>query len=365
MNFMILFLLLAGLAALVLGGEFLIKGASSLALKMKVSPLVIGLTIVAFGTSSPELVVSLQSTLLGNANMAIANVVGSNIFNIFLILGLCALIKPLIVSSQLVRLDVPLMIFASFLCLFFSMDGVISFFEGLCLFLSIIVYTVFLIFQSRKESSKVNQEFEKEFDKKEVHGLRSLSVNIFYVAIGLGLLVLGGSWFVKGAISLAEYLEISETVIGLTIVAAGTSLPELVTSLLATARGKTDIAIGNIVGSNIYNIFAILGLSSLFAEGGLLVSSDILFFDLPNMIAAAVVCLPIFISGFKINRWEGLLFLVCYIGYTSLLVLKSTGHSLFSTYLEGLVWIVGPALGLSLMVITYQAFRELRTKRFT
>lgn len=359
MSAMILLYLIGGLVALVGGGELLIRGASKIAAAMGVSSLVIGLTIVAFGTSSPELVVSLKASLTGQADLAVANVVGSNIFNILFILGACAAFAPLVVSSQLVRLDVPIMIGSALLMLLFSLNGNISLWEGAALFSILVIYTIFLIYKSRKES-KENKSEEKEVVKMTP---KVIVINLSFIAVGLGLLILGGDWFVTAATEIAKSLGVSDTVIGLTIVAIGTSLPEVATSFLATIKGERDIAIGNVVGSNIYNVFAILGLSSMLTPSGLNVANDLLTFDLPLMLGTAVACLPIFIVGFRINRWEGYMFLGTYVLYTIYLILNATEHAYFENYKSGVIYLVGPILLLTLSIISFQAIKQIRNFR--
>ncbi|MCM2350545.1 MAG: calcium/sodium antiporter [Bacteriovoracaceae bacterium] len=359
MSTMILLYLIGGLVALVGGGELLIRGASKIAAAMGVSSLVIGLTIVAFGTSSPELVVSLKASLTGQADLAVANVVGSNIFNILFILGACAAFAPLVVSSQLVRLDVPIMIGSALLMILFSLNGNISLWEGAALFSILVIYTIFLIYKSRKDSKESNSE-QKEVVKMTP---KVIVTNLVFIAIGLGLLILGGDWFVTAATEIAKSLGVSDTVIGLTIVAIGTSLPEVATSFLATIKGERDIAIGNVVGSNIYNVFAILGLSSMLTPSGLNVANDLLTFDLPLMLGTAVACLPIFIVGFRINRWEGYMFLGTYVLYTIYLILNATEHAYFENYKSGVIYLVGPILLLTLSIISFQAIKQIRNFR--
>lgn len=360
MSLMIFLYLIGGLVALVIGGELLIRGASKIAAAMGVSSLVIGLTIVAFGTSSPELVVSLKASMAGSADLAVANVVGSNIFNILLILGACAVFAPLVVSSQLVRLDVPIMIGSSILVFLFALNGNLGFAEGAILFTCLIVYTYFLISKSRKENAKALAEQEEVPEKMSA---KVIFLNLFFVAVGLGFLILGGDWFVTAAIEMAKALGVSDTIIGLTIVAAGTSLPEVAASLMATIKGERDIAIGNVVGSNIYNILVILGISSMVTPSGLNVDPNMLTFDLPLMIGTTVACLPIFFVGFRINRWEGLMFLGIYVLYTVFLILHATQHAYFENYKFGVLYIVGPILILTLSVISFQAIKQLRTLR--
>lgn len=313
------FQLLVGLVCLVAGGELLVRGASALASAMRISPLVIGLTVVAFGTSAPELGVSLQAAFADAADLAIGNVVGSNILNVLLILGLAALITPLTIASQLIRLDVPLMIGASLLLWGFGMDGRIARWEGGLLFACLVTYVVISVRQSRRESREVVEEFAKEIPKAPSSGLAVLG-QIGLIVVGLLLLALGSKSLVTGAISIAQYLGASELLIGLTIVSMGTSLPEIVTSVLAGLRGERDIAVGNVVGSNIFNILCVLGLCGTVAPSGVPVSGTALAFDIPIMVAVAVICLPIFITGQLVARWEGGLFLSYYVIYTAILI---------------------------------------------
>lgn len=318
------FLLLIGLILLVIGAEALVRGASKLAAACGISPLVIGLTVVAFGTSAPEMAVSTLSSLSGQANIAIGNVVGSNIFNILLILGLSALVAPLAVSQKLVKLDVPLMITGSIAVYLFALNGILSRLEGILLFIGILAYTGFLIRQSRRENKAVQAEYSQEYGAKEPLSTKVLLKDVVLILAGLGLLVLGSKWLVDGAVAIAQKLGVSDLIIGLTIVAAGTSLPELATSVVASIRGERDIAVGNVVGSNLFNILAVLGLSGLVSPSGTAVSPQALHFDIPVMIAVSVACLPIFLTGGRISRREGFLFLCGYVAYTTWLVMSAT-----------------------------------------
>ena len=260
MDIVTLVFFIAGFVLLVFGAEQLVRGASQLAVAVGISPLVIGLTVVAYGTSAPELAVSVQSSYAGQADIAIGNVVGSNIANVLLILGVSALITPLIVAQQLIRLDVPIMIGLSVLVLVMGLDGGIGRIDGLILFAGAIAYTVFVIRQSRKENKAVQQEYEQEFGSSPVKmGARGIAIDLGRIVAGLALLVLGANWLVDGAIAAARFFGVSELVIGLTIVAVGTSLPEVATSVTASLRGERDIAVGNIIGSNIFNILLIVG----------------------------------------------------------------------------------------------------------
>ena len=354
-------MLIAGLVLLVAGAEVLVKGASRIALMFGLSPLVIGLTIVAYGTSSPELMVSIQSSLAGQPDIALGNVVGSNIFNVLLILGISALITPLVVAQQLIRLDVPILIGVSCLTLMFGLDGKISRVDGTIFLIGIILYTTFLLIQSRKEHNpEVTEEYEREYGGSTARSPQQIAINIGFVVLGLGLLVLGSKFLVDSSIAIARSFGVSELVIGLTLVAAGTSLPELATSVVASIRGERDIAVGNVIGSNIFNILAVLGGSSLFSADGLTVSASALRFDIPVMIAVAVICLPVFITGQLIARWEGLLFLSYYVAYTAYLIMDSANYETLPIFSNILLFVVFPATILSLGVSFLPSFRKSR-----
>ncbi len=337
-----------GLLSLVLGGELLVKGASRMAALLRISPLVVGLTVVAYGTSSPELATNLIAVYENKLDIAVGNVVGSNILNVFFILGVSALIAPLVVHRQVVRLDVPIMIAASALLLLLGIDGKLSRFDGLLLLGSVVFYTVFIIRESRRETS--NQEEAGAAGQRDASRSKAWLLSAILVLAGLGFLALGSNWLVDAAIVLAKRMGVSEMIIGLTVVAAGTSLPEIITSIIAALRGQRDIAVGNVVGSNIYNILAILGLSGVLAKDGIPFATSTLGFDIPVMIGAAVACLPIFFTGHRIARWEGALFLAYYVAYTLFLVLRSLEHDglpLFSGWMLGYVL---PITAITLMI---------------
>ncbi len=317
-----LFWFVAGLVSLVTGAEWLVKGASRLATAYGISPLVVGLTVVAYGTSAPELAVCVKAAWAGQADVALGNVVGSNVFNVLFILGLSAVVAPLVVSSRVIRLDVPIMVGLSVLTLALAADRVIGRAEGAVLVGCAIAYTVVQVFGSRRESAAIREEYAQEYGR----GRSRTKLNVASIAAGLALLVVGSRWLVDGAVSFAAALGVSELVIGLTIVAAGTSLPEVATSVVAAYRGERDIAVGNVVGSNIMNLAAVLGLSSLVGPDGLAVRPALLYFDLPIMVAVALACLPIFTTGAEIARWEGGLFLFYSGAYTSYVVLAAQQH---------------------------------------
>lgn len=357
MEWQVIGLIAGGLVLLTVGGDLLVRGASRLAALVGISPLVVGLTVVAFGTSAPELAVSVQAGLSGQNEIAVANVVGSNIFNILFILGLCALVLPLQVAQQLVRLDVPLMIGVSIVAFVMALDGRITWLDGLVLFSGIVGYTLWGIRQSRQETAEVQAEYQQEFGEPTTPAAarwRVLGLSVLLVAAGLVLLVLGARWLVDGAISLARTLGVSEVVIGLTIVAAGTSLPEVATSLVATVRRERDIAIGNVVGSNLFNLLSILGIASLVTPSGLQVGASLMGTDMLVMIGAAVACLPIFFKG-TIARWEGLLFLVCYTLYTVYLVLSGVASPQLAGFQAALLAYGLPAIAIILLMAGWRA----------
>ncbi len=361
MTLMTFVYLIAGLVLLVAGAEVLVRGAAKLAAQFGISPLVIGLTVVAFGTSAPETAVSVQASLNGSGDIAIGNVVGSNIANVLLILGMTALVAPLVVSRQLIRLDVPIMIGASLVTFGLAWDGQLSRIDGAILFSAVVIYTLFLVISSRRENAAgADDEFAKEFGLDEPAKPHAGLINAGLVLGGLVLLVVGSNFLVEGAVALARTLGLSELVIGLTVIAIGTSLPELATSIMAAFRGERDIAVGNIVGSNIFNLLCVLGLASLVSPQAIGVSSNALAFDFPVMIAVAVACLPIFFAGYCIKRWEGALFLAYYVAYTLYLVLTSTGRPFAETFGDAMIGYALPLTAITLLVIAGRAWKTQR-----
>jgi cation:H+ antiporter len=353
-----------GLVLLIVGAELLVRGASSLAARVGLSPLVIGLTVVAYGTSSPELAASLAAATSGRAELAVATTVGSNIFNVLFILGLSALIAPLIVSQRLVRVDVPIMIAVSVLLLVLVWDGALGRVEGAVLLLASVAYTGFAVWQSRRETRQIEEEYAEAFGpESEANPRTPLPVQLALIVGGLAMLVVGARWVVGGAVALANAIGVSELVIGLTIIAAGTSLPEVATSVVAALRGERDIAVGNVVGSNIANIVTILGLTGVVSPVTLPVGPGIRNFDIPVMIAVAVACLPIFFTGRLIGRWEGMLFLGYYAAYTAYLILDATGHDALGAYSTVMLVFVLPLTAVTLIGLAAWAVRGERRER--
>ncbi len=353
----ILYLIL-GLVLLVFSADWLVKGAASIASALGISPLIVGLTVVAFGTSAPELAVSVMSAFSGQAELAVGNVVGSNIFNVLFILGLSALIIPLVVHAQLVRFDVPVMICVSVLLYFLSMDGLLSRVDGIVLAALLLGYVFFLIRSSRKEKDAgVLSEYEEEYGKakEDPKWLK----NIAFVVVGIAGLVIGSDRLVFGAVFIAEEVfGVSKLIIGLTIIAAGTSLPEVATSVVAALKGERDIAVGNVVGSNIFNILTVLGISAIVAPSGVEVASQAMESDIPIMIAVAVATFPVFFYGYRIGRINGFFFLAFYGAYLAYLILGATGHAAFQGYHEAMLYYVAPVVGLILIVLTVLAIRQ-------
>ncbi len=311
-------LLLSGLGLLFLGGEALVRGSATLALRAGLTPLFVGLTIVSFGTSSPELAVSISASLSGQVGVAVGNVVGSNIANVGLILGVGALLRPIKAKSKLVLLDVPIMVACSFFIAAFIEDGALAWREGVLLLGGLIAYAGFSLGLARQENPEIQREFEG--------ALRPISAKIarqaFLILAGVGGLIIGGRAFVIGGVRLAEALHVNPAVIALTVVSVGTSLPELFTSAIAAARGQFDIAVGNAVGSNIFNLLGILGISSLVRPLSL---GEVQGEDLAAMVGISVLLLLLIRTRFDLNRWEGAALLLAYIGYLGWLYSRVVG----------------------------------------
>lgn len=348
-----LLLFVGGLALLVVGANLLVRGASRMALSLGISPLVVGLTIVAFGTSAPEMAVSVGAVLDGRTDIAIGNVVGSNIFNVLFILGISALIAPLVVNIQLIRQEVPIMLGASLLLLALTLDGGLSMVEGGFLIALLAAYTLFLAVQSRRETQAAKDEYGQAVDAEQVGGWdRHWAVQIGLIVAGLAGLVLGSDYLVQAAVGFARSIGVSDLVIGLTIVAAGTSMPEVATSVAAALKGERDIAVGNVVGSNTFNILGCLGLSGLAAgDAGLTVASSLLTFDIWVMLAVALACLPVFMTGREIARWEGGLFLGYYAAYVAYLILAAQQHDALPAFSGVMMGFVVPLTVVTLVVV--------------
>jgi cation:H+ antiporter len=345
-----IWIFIAGLISLVVGAELLVRGASRLALSLGISPLVVGLTIVAFGTSAPEIAVSVNAALEGRTDIAIGNVVGSNIFNVLFILGLSALITPLVVNAQIIRQEVPIMLGASLLLLAFGLDGRIGRVDAIILFALLVVYTVFLVIQSRRETRATKDEYQAELDSKSQWDAH-WAVQLALIGVGLVFLVLGSNWLVEAATSFAKAMGVSDLVIALTIVAAGTSMPEVATSIMAAVRKQRDIAVGNVIGSNTFNILGCLGLSGMVAPDGLGMAPALMAFDIWVMLAVALACIPVFMTGREIARWEGAVFLGYYAAYTTYLILAAQFHAALAPFSSTMMGFVVPLTVIALVVV--------------
>ena len=360
MSLTIVLMFIGGLVALVLGAGWLVRGAAKLALSFGISPLVVGLTVVAFGTSAPELAVSAGAVLDGKVDIAIGNVVGSNILDVLLILGASAVITPLVVHLQLIRQEVPIMIAASVALLLMMLDGVVATWESALLVGAMVIYTVFLVWQSRRQSASADAEFEGEVDLNSTWD-RHWSVQLGLILLGLVALVTGSHFLVEAAVTTAKQWGVSDVVIALTIVALGTSLPEIATSVTAALKGQRDMAVGNVVGSNTFNILGCLGISGMFSTSGLVVAESVIHFDAWVMLAVALACLPIFISGREIARWEGVVFLLYYAAYTAYLILASQAHDALQQFSAVMLYFVVPLTVITMAVSLFKHRRAGRT----
>ena len=316
--------------------------------------------MVSAATSAPELAVTVGAVVNGQPDLAVGKVVGSNILNILFILGLSAVLSPLIIKRQLVRFDIPVMVGISIAFLVVSLDGRISVLDGILLFGALVIHTIVSIRLGRKEILALDAKPDTmPLNSKPV----SLWLAIVLLIAGIGLLVLGAQFLVTGAVSITTALGVSSLVIGLTVVAIGTSLPELATSLIAIRRGETDMAVGNVVGSNIFNIGVVIGVPAMFFAEGIPVASAAIAIDLPLMLAAAVALLPIAFTGFIVARWEGSLFVLLYVAYTLYLILDSTGHDAAVGFTTIMLWFVMPLVAMTLVAVTAYEFGVLKGKK--
>jgi cation:H+ antiporter len=345
-----LLMFVLGLVLLTAGAEGLVRGAARLAERFGISPLIVGLTVVALGTSSPETAVSVQSAWAGQPEIALGNIIGSNITNVLLILGLSALVAPLLVSRRLVRWDVPIMIAASFLTVALCLDRRVGRLDGFILLAMLAGYMIFLVREAMSERLDQNAPGREEVDG-------TVLTDLLWTGAGLALLVVGSRWLVNGAVAFAEMLGVSKLVIGLTVVAVGTSLPELATSVVAAIRGERDIAVGNIVGSNIFNLLFVLGLAAVAAPAPIEVPEAAMQFDFTVMLIVAVACMPIFFIGATIDRWEGSLFFTYYVLYVIWLVLSAMQHPAFPAFREIMLLFVLPATAVLYLIGVWRSLR--------
>ena len=341
--------MLCGLVLLIAGAELLVRSAVRMAANMKVRPLLIGLTVVALGSSAPQMTVSLQAAFNDTSDIAVGSVIGSNTFNILVTLGLSALIIPLRVSRQLVRLDIPLMILASGLVFVLALNKQLDRLDGVALLCGLLIYLGLLLRQSRHSG-----HHHASHDLPPTPWLH----NVLLILTALVLLGGAGHLLLGAAVTVATELGLSERIIGLTIIAVSTSLPELATSLVAAVRGQREIAVGNVIGSNVFNLLGVLGLTALVAPGPLSVSPNALAFDLPVMLGVAALCLPVFYTGYRITRGEGLLFLGLYLAYGLHVVSFTTGMPLAGKLEHLMLFFILPALLVFLLFSTLRAWRR-------
>ncbi|MBZ6371362.1 calcium/sodium antiporter [Microbacterium aurum] len=353
-----------GLVVLIGGGEALVRGASGLATRLGVPSLVIGLVIVSASTSAPELSVTIGAVLDNEPDLAVGNAVGSNIVNVLLILGASALLLPLAVKRRLVRFDIPVMVGISILLLLLGFDGEITQLDGGVLLLAAVGHIVLSFTVSRGEpNGPPAVESPSPPNRKVRPRWQGVLIGAALIALGIALLVLGARLLVSGATNIASSLGVSSLIIGLTVVAIGTSLPELATSLIAVRRGERDIAVGNIVGSNIFNLGFVLGLTALFVPAGIPVAQPAIALDIPLMIAAAVALLPIAFTGFTIRRWEGAVFIALYVAYTVYLVLAATQHQALQGFTIVMLYFTLPLLAVTLIAVTAYEIGVIRGRK--
>ncbi|MGV8084392.1 MAG: calcium/sodium antiporter [Coriobacteriia bacterium] len=326
-SFAMIALFLVGLAVLCLGAELVVRGASRLAISLGIRPLVLGLTVVSIGTSVPELTVGITASAEGSGALAVGNIVGTNIVNILFILGLSAVLRPLPLQERVLRLELPVIIVSAVLMTGLAWDGVLSLLDGSVLLVAAILYTAAIVRISRSETKAVKEEYREKYGSGDMTPRKcrqTRGINFLMLIVGIGLSVLGAEWLVDGAVSIAYALGASEAVIGLTIVAIGTSAPEFVTTIISTLKNERDVAIGNLLGSSIYNILVILGITCIASPGGIPIEPQLLLADLPLMGGAALLCVPVFLTGRRVSRLEGAGFVAAYSVYLLLLVLFRT-----------------------------------------
>jgi cation:H+ antiporter len=360
---MLIILFISGLLILSLGAEIFVRGASRLASMMGISPLIIGLTVAAFGTSAPEVAVVVRAGFEGQGELAFGNIIGSNISNFLLILGLSSIAAPLVVSKRLYNLEIPLLLGITSIVLVLGFNGNISSFEGILLLFGSAFYTLFVIWKCRKEG-RAKDEKKKNLNVKQEKRSADIERSLFIrkawkplllIAAGLVGLILGAGWLVDSASEIARFFGVSELIIGLSIVAIGTSLPELATAVAAGLRGERDLAIGNVVGSNLFNLLFVLGVGAVTVPGGIPVPPSSISFDIPVLLAVTAACLPIFFTEYKIDRLEGILFLSCYAAYLFYLFLFSTQHDLLPAFSTLMVRYILPPTALLLLLFMMRA----------
>lgn len=328
-------LLTAGFAVLVVGGELLVRGATAISGRLGIPPMVIGLTVVAIGSSLPELAVGIDAALRGSPGLVTGNIVGTNIVNLLLILGISAAIQPILTGRQMMRLDLPVVAVVAALLFFLSLGGSLSWPAGVFLLVVGVVYTVLILWYTRwtraQDASARAKEYRERDDKvsrdakvTERPGWARALLDTVYLVGGIALVILGADWLVSGAVDIATDLGVSDTLIGLTVVAIGTSAPELVTSVVATMRGQASMAVGNLIGSSVCNIVFILGLTVVVSPDAIPVPAEVLYVDMLVMAAVSLLVVLLFRTGRRVTRREGVVLVLLYAAYLAYLVLART-----------------------------------------
>lgn len=313
---------LVGLGALVAGAEVMVRGGAKVASRFGISPIVIGLTVVSIGTSMPELAVGVVAAVEDNGALAVGNIAGTNVVNLLLVLGLSALLLPLALEMRTLRFELPVMAGAAVLLWLLVLDGVLARIDGAVLTVGAVVYTLAVVRTARRESRDVTTEFTAAYPKTEAPNRTALHIGM--TLVGIAIIVIGAERLVDAAVGMAREFNVSDALIGLTVVAIGTSAPELVTTIVSTLRGERDIAIGNLLGSSIYNILLILGITCLVPAHGFALPAQLVRIDIPIMVAVALVCIPIFITGRRVSRVEGGAMVVAYLAFLAFLVTTQT-----------------------------------------
>lgn len=309
-------LIVAGLAGLLVGADLLVRGGQALAVRLGVRPIVVGLTVVALGTSLPELAIGLDAVREGSPGLAVGNIVGTNLVNILFVLGLSALIRPIAFERRTLRFDLPAMTVASLALWLLALDGSLGRVDGAVLLLGGVAYGAGIVRESRREEAPVHEDYAARSARDAAAGEgRALLLRVVLLLAGIGLVLVGAELLVDGAVDVARSLDVSDATIGLTVIAIGTSAPELVTTLTATVRGDRDIAVGNLLGSSVYNIAIILGITVLAAPTELQVPQEVLAADLLILAVVALITVPVLLSGHRISRLEGGAFVAAYLGY--------------------------------------------------
>lgn len=349
---MTVLLFIVGLGLLIGGAELFLNSVDKFGIAWRISPLIMGLTVVAFATGAPELAISLQAAIEGRPDLVLGNIIGSNISNILLILGITGLISPLTITNRIIKRDIPMVIAASILMYVLAMDGSLSPLDGIIILVALFGYSIFMYFQikSDRANNKREQLSKAAKDILKNNPARFYTKYVFLLLLGLVMIVMGSRLMVHAAVTIAEILGVSELIIGLTIVSIGTSLPEVATSVSASRRGDSDTAIANVLGSNLYNILLTLGLTVVIAPGVISVSQEAINFDMPVMIIVIFACLPLFWPGNELSRVEAFGFIFYYGAYLTYLVFIAMSHPLKSEMEWWMLWVIIPISVLLIIV---------------